>query len=149
MRRKILFLDIDGVLAGEKWFLERRNGGDFIDPNKVELLNSLDCEIVISSSWGHDNGRTEHTLKEKGLKLPIVGYTEHYEIGRDWIVRGNSILKWLIDNMKDTDYQYAILDDNNDMLISQSEHLVHTNAVEGVTEHDIEKVKEILSSEIL
>ena len=32
---------------------------------------------------------------------------------------------------------------------SQSEHLVHTNAVEGVAEHDIEKVKQILSSEIL
>lgn len=149
MRHKILFLDIDGVLAGEDWFVRRKHGGDFIDPEKVALINCIDCEIVISSSWGEDGGRTEKYLRDKGLKLPIIGYTEHYEIGRDWIVRGNSIQKWLQDNMKDSNYQYAIVDDNSDMLLSQKDHLVQTNEEYGLTIDDVEKICKILSSDIL
>lgn len=148
MRHKILFLDIDGVLAGEDWFVRRNHGGDFIDPEKVALINCIDCEIVISSSWGEDGGRTERYLRDKGLTLQIVGYTEHYEIGRDWIVRGNSIQKWLQDNMKDSDYQYAIVDDNADMLLSQKDHLVQTNEEYGLTIDDVEKICKILSSDI-
>lgn len=148
MRHKILFLDIDGVLAGYDWFVKREHGGDFIDPEKVALINCIDCEIVISSSWGEDGGRTERNLRDKGLKLPIIGYTEHYEIGRDWIVRGNSIQKWLQDNMKDSDYQYAIVDDNADMLLSQKDHLVQTNEECGLTIDDVEKICKILSSDI-
>lgn len=148
MRHKILFLDIDGVLAGYDWFAKREHGGDYIDPDNVNLLNLIDCEIVISSSWGEDGGRTERYLRDKGLKLPIIGYTEHYEIGRDWIVRGNSIQKWLQDNMKDSDYQYAIVDDNADMLLSQKDHLVQTNEEYGLTIDDVEKICKILSSDI-
>lgn len=148
MKRKILFLDIDGVLAGEDWFVRRKHGGDFIDPEKVALINCIDCEIVISSSWGEDGGRTEASLREKGLTLPIVGYTEHYEIGRDWIVRGNSILKWITDNLENTDYDYVILDDDSDVLLSQAAHLVKTDPSTGVTMEDVRKANEILKGEI-
>jgi len=147
-RKKILFLDIDGVLAGEDYLRNRTKGGDFIDPEKVKLLNSLDCLIVISSSWGYDNGKTAKTLEDKGLQLPIVGYTAHYEIGNDWIVRGNSIAKWLCDNCKDFDYQYAIVDDDGDMLLSQAEHFVQTDPITGITVSDIEKLRDILVSNI-
>lgn len=147
-RKKILFLDIDGVLAGEDYLRNRAKGGDFIDPEKVKLLSSLDCLIVISSSWGYDGGKTAKTLKDKGLLLPIIGYTAHYEIGSDWIVRGNSIAKWLSDNCKDTDYQYAIVDDDGDMLLSQVEHFIQTDPVTGVTEADIERLRSILDSNI-
>lgn len=148
MKHKILFLDIDGVLAGYDWFVKRKDGGDFIDPDNVNFLNLIDCEIVISSSWGEDGGRTERCLRDKGLKLPIIGYTEHHEIGSNWIVRGNSIQKWLQDNMEDSDYQYAIVDDNADMLLSQKDHLVQTNEAYGLTIDDVEKICKILSSDI-
>ena len=93
--KKIIFLDIDGVLASYKYLC---TGKGFVDPEKVALINQLeDAEIVISSSWGYDNGNTEKTLRECGLKLPIIGYTKHYH--EDWICRGNEIEKWLRDNM--------------------------------------------------
>ena len=84
--KKIIFLDIDGVLAGEDFFRKRLGG--FIDPKKIELINQLKgAEIVISSSWGYDNGRTEKSLRDCGLTLPIIGYTKHEHV--DWICRGN------------------------------------------------------------
>ena len=90
-KRKILFLDIDGVLAGYDFL---KTGKGFIDPEKVALLNTLeDAEIVISSSWGTT---AKDPLEKLGLKLPIVGYTEHYH--QDWVCRGNEIDKWLHDN---------------------------------------------------
>ena len=59
--RKILFLDIDGVLASTDFL--RKSGGKFIDKEKVALLNKLKpygVEVVISSSWGYN----EDTVKE-------------------------------------------------------------------------------------
>lgn len=50
--------------------------------------------------------------------------------------------------MKDKDYQYAILDDDSDMLLEQKDHFVQTNFVTGVTDDDIEKIKNILNSDI-
>ena len=92
--KKILFLDIDGVLAGVDWFekcWKENIDPDFLDPSLVKKLNSLDCEVVISSSWGCDNGQTWKKLRMKGFNLKVIGYIEHHEIGSDWIVRGNSI----------------------------------------------------------
>lgn len=81
--KKILFLDIDGVLAGEDWFKSRKDGSDFLDPKLVRKLNSLDCDVVISSSWGCNNGQTWKKLRLKGFNLQVIGYTEHHEIGSD------------------------------------------------------------------
>lgn len=151
--KKILFLDIDGVLAGLEWFEYCSNNGkagtDFLDPKLVQKLNQLDCEVVISSSWGYDGGKTIKLLKNKGLNLKVIGYTEHHEMGSGWIVRGNSIKKWLYDNCKDIDYQYAILDDDGDMLLEQKDHFVQTNPEVGVTDEDIILLKNILNSNTL
>ena len=149
--KKILFLDIDGVLNNEAWFKKCVNEGiyDPLDKELVHKLNRLDCEVVISSSWGCDNGQTWKKLRFKGFNLKVIGYTEHYEICSDWIVRGNSIKKWLYDNCNDIDYQYAIVDDNGDMLLEQKDHFVQTNSIIGITDEDVEKLNEILNSNIL
>lgn len=149
--KKILFLDIDGVLNNYQWFKDCGNKGiyDPLNPELVRKLNCLDCEVVISSSWGCDNGKTWKDLRRKGFNLKVIGYTEHYEIGSDWIVRGNSIKKWLYDNCRDIDYQYAILDDDGDMLLEQKDHFVQTNCEFGVTDEDIDKINNILNSNIL
>lgn len=147
--KKILFLDIDGVLAGFDWLKDWKNNADFLDPKLVQKLNTIDCDIVISSSWGYNGGKTAELLKQKGLKLPIIGYTEHFEIGCDWIVRGNSIKKWLCDNMESTNFQYVIVDDDSDMLLEQKEHFVQTNVETGITDDNIKKISQILNSDIL
>lgn len=151
--KKILFLDIDGVLNSDDWFRRCAKSGnqkyDPLDPYLVQKLNSLDCEVVISSSWGCDNGQTWKKLRFKGFNLKVIGYTEHYEMGSDWIVRGNSIKKWLYDNCKDIDYQYAILDDDSDMLLEQRKHFVKTNPLTGLTDRNVENIRKILESNIL
>lgn len=149
--KKILFLDIDGVLNNEAWFKKCANEGiyDPLDKELVQKLNKLDCEVVISSSWGCDNGQTWKRLRLKGFNLKVIGYTEHHEMGSDWIVRGNSIKKWLNDNCHDIDYQYAIVDDDGDMLLEQKEHFAQTDSIVGITDKDVEKLNEILNSNIL
>ena len=55
--KKILFLDIDGVLASEEFQCKTGGKCGFIDKEKVALLNKLkpyDVEVVISSSWGYN-----------------------------------------------------------------------------------------------
>ena len=164
--KKIIFLDIDGVLASIPFLC---TGQGFIDPEKCKLLNQLEkvgAEIVISSSWGYDEGRTEKTLRECGLTLPIIGYTKHYY--EEWLCRGNEIEKWLRDNFggmctkygydddgepyyrkhyKDTDidYEYVIFDDDTDFLLGQKDNFIQTNQQTGLTQRNINKAIKILT----
>lgn len=74
--------------------MTRSNGGNSgdIDPVAIALLNQLnDTEIVISSSWGYNDGNTEQLLHNAGLNLPIVGYTDHFY--NECACRGNEIEK--------------------------------------------------------
>lgn len=155
--RKILFLDIDGVLGGDD-FLKRTEGREgFIDREKVALLNKLKSygvEVVISSSWGY-NDDTVNQLTANGLELPIIGGIEHFH--KDWLCRGTEIAKWLDDTFGDYDVftgkvynytgedcEYVILDDDVDMLLCQKDNFVHVDSYKALTEEDIEKVIDIL-----
>lgn len=144
----------------------------YIDIECVKLLNKLKdigTEIVISSSWGYDEGRTEKMLKECGLEIPIIGYTEHFHV--DWFCRGNEIEKWLHDNFGgmctkygydndsgmpyyrrhyhevDIDYEFVIFDDNTDFLLGQKDNFIQTDERTGLTEEDVEKARKILMRE--
>ena len=147
--RKILFLDIDGVLASYDFL---KTGSGFIDKEKVALLNKLKpygVEVVISSSWGY-NEDTVKQLTECGLELPIIGGTEHFY--NDWICRGNEIAKWLFNTFGDynvftgrpynyngNDYEYVILDDNDDMLMCQKDNFIQVDIDTALTEEHIKK----------
>jgi hypothetical protein len=158
--KKILFLDIDGVLASHEFLIKNGGKSGFIDKEKVALLNKLkpyNVEVVISSSWGY-NEDTVNRLVSCGLELPIIGGTEHFS--NDWLCRGNEIAKWLsvtFDNYSvftgkpyiyegytGEDYEYVILDDDVDMLMCQKDNFIHVNVYEALTEDDINKVIEIL-----
>ncbi len=154
---RILFLDIDGVVNSDEYFVRCRNReGDtlFIDPEKVKLLNTLkdipNISIVISSSWGTS---ADTPLKNLGLEIPISGHTEHFY--NDFMCRGNEIEKYLNDHFDmctkfttlhklNTLCKYVIVDDDDDMLLGQKKNFVKTNARKGLIEKDIEKVKQIL-----
>ena len=156
--KKILFLDIDGVLASYDYLLILKG---FIDNEKVALLNMLkpyDVEVVISSSWGY-NEDTVKQLTACGLELPIIGGTEHFY--SDWMCRGNEIAKWLFDTFDEynvyigkgtsrigisysgNDYEYVILDDDEDMLMCQKDNFIHVNRHTALTEENIKKAIDI------
>ena len=167
MVKKIIFLDIDGVMASIPFLCK---GKGFIDPEKCKLLNMLEsigAEIVISSSWGYDGGRTEKILRECGLTLPIIGYTEHFYL--NWLCRGNEIEKWLKDNVggmctkyghdrltgepyyrkhynpDDIDYEYVIFDDDTDFLLGQKDNFIQIDENTGITMKHIKKAMKILT----
>jgi len=86
--KKILFLDIDGVLNSERYFLERsalsqRPECDFdlIDPVAVKLLSDFieenPCTVVLSSAWRKSHSCEEMTalLAAKGATFVIVDRT--------------------------------------------------------------------------
>jgi hypothetical protein len=152
--KKILFLDIDGVLASYDYLLSLKG---FIDKKKVALLNMLkpyDVEVVISSSWGY-NEDTVKQLTACGLELPIIGGTEHFY--NDWMCRGNEIAKWLVDTFDEynvytgkassysgKDYEYVILDDDEDILMCQKDNFIHVDRYTALTEENIKKAIDIL-----
>ena len=154
--KKILFLDIDGVLASYNFLCGTDGEKGFIDKEKVALLNKLKpygVEVVISSSWGY-NEDTVKQLTACGLNLPIIGGTEHFY--SDWLCRGNEIAKWLsytfgnynvftgeVSSYSDKDYEYVILDDNDDMLMCQKDNFIHVDTDEALTEEDINKAIDI------
>ena len=167
--RRILFLDIDGCVNSENWYVKTKGrSGDF-DPEAIALLNQLEdigVEVVISSSWGEDGIKP---LQDVGLKLPIIGCTEHFHV--DWMCRGNEIEKWIQTNFggmgtkygtdlngthyyrkhydtKDVDYEYVIFDDDTDFLLGQKDNFIHTNWETGVTQEDIDKARKILNREM-
>ena len=154
--KKILFLDIDGVLASVDFLCRTAGQKGFIDKEKVALLNKLKpygVEVVISSSWGY-NDDTVKQLTACGLELPIIGGTEHFH--SDWLCRGNEIAKWLtitFDNYNvftgkassyaGKDYEYVILDDNDDMLMCQKDNFICVDSYTALTEEHIEKAIDI------
>lgn len=154
--RKILFLDIDGVLASTDFLCKNGRKG-FIDKEKISLINMLkpyNVEVVISSSWGY-NEDTVKTLIGCGLELPIIGGIEHFYC--DWICRGNEIAKWLVNTFdvynvftgkaslySKKDYEYVILDDDDDMLMCQKDNFIHVDRNTALTEENINKAIDIL-----
>lgn len=152
--KRIIFLDIDGVCAGYEYL---GTGRGYIDPNCIKRLNKLaeiGAEVVISSSWGYDEGRTEKSLRDCGLTLPIIGYTEHFHC--EWQCRGNEIEKWLLDTFggmatkfgglyQNRDYEYVIFDDDTDMLLGQKDNFIQTDERIGLTTEDINKAIKILT----
>ena len=165
--KKIIMLDVDGVVNSEQFYVKTKGrSGDF-DPEAIALLNQLkdlDVEVVISSSWGED-GMTQ--LKNVGLELPIIGCTEHFHV--DWMCRGNEIEKWLCMNFggmgtkygydeihempyyrkhfheEDVDYEYVIFDDDTDFLLGQKDNFIHINRQTGITQADIDRAVKILT----
>lgn len=119
--RKIIFLDIDGVLNSVDYFEQVKycKGYTEINPEKVKLLKEIvdrtGAEIVLSSTWrclAENNSEPEHpmytyltdTLKEYGMK--IIDHTPY--IKQD---RPKEIKVWL-NKQTDKDIRFVSLDDD-------------------------------------
>lgn len=160
--RKFLFLDIDGVLNSDEYFNEHhyldnvktliKNGMDreiaayvgYIDPSKVELINKITVptitKIVLSSSW-RTCVKIKEILKAAGIIRPLYDVTP-YTTSRN---RGQEIQDWL-NRHADPEDTYLIIDDDNDILNSQTNHLVQTDWRYGLLEEQVEECLSILNN---
>ena len=122
---KVVFLDVDGVLA--TWDTIRRDrkkpGPYGFDRGCVERLNEIlhrsGAQLVLSSTW-----RIIHSLDEfnaharsQGVTASVISATP--SLGT---VRGKEIKAWLLEH-PEVD-KYAIIDDDSDMDDIKS-HLIH------------------------
>lgn len=170
--KKIIFLDIDGVIATPQsidesglWTFTK----DCLDLLGV-ILKETGAKIVISSSWRlHNVEETKEHFAEHNFPFcdDIIGVTiraYHYIVsGEDSkrphlsIPRGVEIKQWLdtniySDNGKDwnmkmpgVDFTYVILDDDTDMLLEQKDYYLRTKSRIGLTEEIAKKAIQILN----
>ena len=166
--QKIIFLDIDGVLATPDYI---KDGMWALNPKKQELLAKIidetDAKIVLSSSWRWATlEKTKEHMESKGFlfidKLIGVTIRAYQYIDRESkihlsIPRGVEIKQWIDTNIHSengknwdkkkigVDYNYIILDDDDDMLLEQKNYFIHTNPITGLTEEDVQKAILILN----
>lgn len=146
---KIIFLDIDGVLCTTRSHAAHLESGlmQHLDPIGCKMLDKIcqktGAKIVISSTWRHhhDRGSMLCILQNAGFALP--------DFHKDWktpakmsATRGEEIKLWLLDHPEVT--QYAILDDNSDMLTEQMPFLVLTPTHDGILWQHAEELEALL-----
>lgn len=166
--RKILFLDIDGVIAIPETHYELSD-----DKQKLlgEIIDRTNCEIVISSSWRkHELDLTKEYFNRKGFNYThlITGITiraYHYIDKKEKIhlsiPRGVEIKQWLdtnihSDNGKDyerkkpgKDFTYCIVDDDVDMLLEHKNYFVNVDENMGLTKRNVNKIVDILNNNLI
>lgn len=144
--RKILFLDIDGVVNCQTT-TQRHRGYIGIDPYMAFLVGKIvldtGCEVVLSSSWRtfHDDGIEE--VSRQVTKIDDVTPPPWYENDHH-STRGEEIQAWL-DKNPDVGV-YAILDDDTRMLPNQLPNYFQTSWQEGITEEIARAVTQHLST---
>lgn len=163
---KIIFLDIDGVLNSQLFYVHGRPGGvglrSDIDPVPVEFLNELiadtGAKVVVSSTWrlGRSTEELQTLLNQSGFTGEIIGKTKDLRprvsgTESDSILRGNEILCWIKENQDliKQDYwtfkHYVIFDDDSDMLYWQRDNFIQTDGYVGLTPTNTWKAKKILN----
>lgn len=170
--RKIIFLDIDGVIATNERIVDGTWG--LVDAKQKllgDILNETGAEIVLSSSWRYnDLHNTKIYMERKGFWFveKIVGITirAHSYIDKESkihlsIPRGVEIKQWLDTNIhsengKNWDrkklglhYQYVILDDDTDMLYEQKDNFINTDSFNGLSRANSINAINILNTSIL
>ena len=165
--RKIIFLDIDGVINTKEWHSKMTKDtpkdeyGYAFDPeavaNLAHIIGKTDAVIVISSSWKfYGVTKLRHMWKIRNLPGTILDITpntvsdemllnanlDEMELG---VCRGNEIKEWL-SRHKGKVSNYVIIDDFDDLLPEQEDHAVLTDSLIGITEFDAEKAIAILNN---
>jgi hypothetical protein len=154
--RKIIFLDVDGVMNSlrnakanyDKAMEKQVNVYDYFDPIAVRELNRIcgrhDPDIVISSTWrrvarfrddfqslrDHFAGQGFEHSDRIIDKTPFLSSRE----------RGHEIQAWLDQNCKGQDVKFVIIDDDRDMAHLEP-FLVRTGFRYGLT---VKKAAEVI-----
>jgi hypothetical protein len=139
MTRRVVFLDIDGVLAP---ILHWDRYGD-LDPGCIRVLNEIvagaEADVVVSSTWRHGKRVTElqEMLEAAGFIGRVIDKTPVGPPGAD---RGDEIAAWLAEHAVGG---YVIIDDHGDMGELRSQ-LVLTHPARGLQPTDGPRAIEIL-----
>lgn len=157
---KIIFLDIDGVLATPEYL---KDGQWALNPEKQKLLGEIlaktDAKIVLSSSWRYSTlEKTKEHMESEGFLFndKLIGITirAYQYLKRETrihlsIPRGVEIKQWIdthihSDNGRNwerkklgKDFTYVILDDDYDMLLEHKDNFIRTNSEIGLTDDDV------------
>ena len=139
--RRVIFLDIDGVLAPiRRW----DRYGD-LDPACIQVLNEIVAEsgadVVVTSTWRH--GKTvaelQGMLQAQGFAGLVLDKTPTDIPGAR---RGDEIAAWLAEHAVDG---YVIIDDHADMGELHT-HLVQTQPARGLQPADVPRAIALLRS---
>ena len=137
--RRVIFLDIDGVLAPiRRW----DRYGD-LDPACIRVLNDVvargGADVVVSSTWryGKTAAELQEMLEAQGFAGTVVDTTP---TGTPGASRGEEIAAWLTDHDVSG---YVIIDDHVDMG-ELGTHLVQTHPAHGLRPADAPRVLEVL-----
>jgi HAD domain in Swiss Army Knife RNA repair proteins len=129
--RRVIFLDIDGVLAPiRRW----DRYGD-LDPACIQVLNEIvtrgGADVVVSSTWryGKTVAELQAMLEAEGFTGRVLDKTPTGAPGAD---RGEEIAAWLAEHVVGG---YVILDDHVDMGELRA-HLVQTQPAQGLQPAD-------------
>jgi len=170
--RKLLFLDIDGVLATaasvhlkDKYYQTPFDKSFHHYPFATSCVEALNCalkeseaEVVISSAWrmfGLD--AVKFCLEHEGVKANVIGETPETRTDSSWYVpnrkldsyistpRGLEIQAWL-DQNKATDAKIVIVDDCTDM-VHLKKRLVKTSWEKGLEMHHTFRIISMLKEE--
>lgn len=173
-KRRILFLDFDGVLHTERHIAALRANnrpltdgfGYLFDPESVanlgKIIERTGASIVISSPWRLEGAeRMEEMWRERNLPGNIIGVTESCGTPEEfipgstredfahlapecWIRRGNEI-KWWLEEHAPQEYRYVIMDAEDDFLPEQLSNLIRIDPHCGITEEHVREAVAILN----
>lgn len=150
--RRILFLDIDGVVLPLSQSAHRRYEDYAPDqiPLPLQRLVALldehaEIELVLSSSWRIDVG-IEHAreLLPNRHRQRLIGVTPLIGNGGD---RGEECLRWITNQDVQSDqvgFVFAALDDCRQLFSSNFKGLVLVNARVGIEDDSIFALKQLL-----
>ena len=163
MKRKIIFLDIDGVLSPRWWNSDKQsdNYGCLFDAkavaNLAKIVEETEADIVISSSWKNIGlVELQNMWRDRGLPGKIVDITPDYmsdelllkedSSNMDYLYeRGSEIQGWLLLHGDDVG-RYVIIDDMDDILPEQLSHFVQTDPEFGITIDEVKKIVHLLNN---
>lgn len=149
--RKIIFLDVDGVLNSHEWWDRRpkletgHTRDDYerneFDPLAVErlrtILDATKAEVVLSSVWRLGE---ESRSAVRQYACDFIDITPRCSSG----IRGAEIIMWIRKNVpgyyNDGVLKFAIIDDDSDMLLSQKDNFFQTSNDHGLTDEIVDRV---------
>ena len=159
--KRYIFLDIDGVIAGDNdWGRRIADGSCAFNNGAIRALTRVfdevpDTEIVISSTWrkGETVASLRDIFKLRGFKYyyriidktPVLQLEQQEGIPYSCCPRGVEIETWIRMNTAGVDqYRYCIIDDGSDMLYYQRDNFVHIHHTELFNEKYALKTIDIL-----
>jgi len=158
--RKIVFLDIDGVLNHHAfWDRYVEEHGKHVGMHHElcpismghlnRLLDETGAEVVVSSTWrlGRSLEELQEVLEANGFTGEVVGKTMNsYSNRRLWEkyhqLRGRQIMAYIREHLEEGD-RFVILDDDSDMG-PMLPWFVQTGFKEGLLPHHVEIAKCVL-----